>query len=704
MESRLRKLLSPRKHKAPSIDATAELDLQSIPSSTTPSQGRLPVLIGQALRKTRAVKLRESSLPTDPLSSFSYEEAAPGKPPQLGDRPQRGNGPVKLQTSRRLSSGELLVTEQDYDRTLEEIREGEYIVGGRDRRVSKSSSQPKSPTEPTSLKFISTAPSSPREDVVFSAPIWQPPSVPSEFGPVASPALNSSIFHPPQRSFSAQACYPDYRHDGFGLSSPAQPLYARPLTSSTSLLETQEEHNPTIHALWKAEYSRLVSMCGQTGVDQPMVERGIDHGAAPSTHSSSVNRHRSCSHSSRSLSQPFHLTNSLARTGACLRTNASTSVLDLAYHDDRSEGSSHLRYSHLSSSGASSSLTTRTSMAEESSTTRDDIRKIVDEMRTTYLQAIEAQTPPLHPVSSPSLDRPRSKTQTPSLMSYASVDSSLRSASRQSTSTTRTKSWQSNSTHFTTPRPSTTSPMKSKRPGSATSRRTSGQPGAGIATLTPIEASPAKSAKLSQNKKPHDGGGGGGLKRADSTTLGAMARKLAIVDDRLSTVSSQPGSKRPPTFYNSSGSDSDSSLSAASSPTKDSSVQHTPVKHKSSARQQSPLAKHPWQIDVDQILPRDEDLELALDLDDFETLCDGLFNAPASTGNGRPGIFEAWNDRDAAAAPPQRHNTDTDTDTNIDPFDHDAFASTGPAELKMSKFANHQLGLGLGLTGLPAMI
>ncbi|EXJ57994.1 hypothetical protein A1O7_05417 [Cladophialophora yegresii CBS 114405] len=693
MESRLRKLLSPRKHKASTNDATAELDLQSIPYSTTPSQGRLPVLISQALRKPRAVKQCKSSQPADPLCSFSYEEAVPGKPPQLGDRPQRGNGPVKLQTSRRLSSGELLVTEQDYDRTLEEIREGEYIVGGKERR---SSSQPKSPTEPVSLKFISTAPSSPREQVVFATPIWQPPSVLGEFGPVASPASTSSTFHPPQRSYSAQACYSDYRHDGFGISGPAQQLYARPSASSTSLRETHEEHNPTIQALWKAEYGRLASMCGQTGVDQPMVERGIDHGAAPLPHP--VTRHRSYSHSSRSLSQPSHLPNSLTRTGPCLRTNASTSVLDLAYHDDRSEGSSHLRYSHLSSSGASSSLTTRTSIAEESSTTRDDIRKIVDEMRTTYLQAIEAQTPPLQPVSSPSVDKPRSKTQTPSLMSYASVDSSLRSASRQSTSTTRTKSWQSSSTHFTTPRPSVSSPLQSKRPGSATSRRTSGQPALGTATLTPIEASPAKSPKSSQKKKLHEGAGGG-LKRADSTTLGAMARKLAIVDDRLSTGSSQPGSRRPPTFYNSSGSDSDSSLSVSSSPTKNSSVQHTPVKHKSSARQQSPLAKQAWQIDVDQILPRDEDLELALDIDDFETLCDGLFNAPASTVAVRTGILQGWNDGDSATAP-QRHNTNANTSH----FDHDAFASTRPAELKTSKFADHHLGHGLGLTGLPAMI
>jgi hypothetical protein len=124
-----------------------------------------------------------------------------------------------------------------------------------------------------------------------------------------------------------------------------------------------------------------------------------------------------------------------------------------------------------------------------------------------------------------------------------------------------------------------------------------------------------------------------------------------------------------------------------------SSVQHTPEKHKTSGRQQSPLAKQPWQIDVDQILP-DEDLDLALDIDEFETLCDGLFNsASASTeggGGGGLGMFQTW-DGSETPFPLQRR----------DSFDHGVFGSTTPAELRTSKFAKE---LGLGLTGLPAMI
>ncbi len=696
MESRLRKLLSPRRHRARRSDATAELDLHSAPYSTAPSQGRLPVFLNQALGKSGAVKQRKSSLPPDSVRTFSYEEAEPGQPPQLGYRPQRGNGPVKLQTSRRLSSGELLVTEQDYDRTLEEIREGEYIVGGKERRSSKTSSQPKSPTETSNPKFVSTAPSSPRDQLSFPGPIWQPPSAFSDVGPVASPVSASSTFSPIQRSYSAQAHIQDYpeqtaNHDGLGISSPRLHFYPRHMASTTSLLEPHEEQNPTIQALWKAEYSRLVSIYGQTGVDQTIVQLNTTEANAPLPHELTVNRHRSYS---GSLSQPpshsNYLLPSSLRFGTGFRSNPSASNLDVTSQQDHSDGSSHPRYSHLSSSGASSSVTTRTSITEESSTTRDDIRKIVDDMRSNYLQAIEAQTPPLQPLPSPSLQQPRSKKQTPSLMSYASVDSSLRSASRQST--TRTKSWQSNTTHHTTPRTSLSSPMiSSKRPGSTATRR-SGQHVAGVATLTPIEASPAKSARSNRTKKNLNIDVG--LKRADSTTLGVMARKLTIVDDRASTGAMQPPSTSSPTFYNSSGSDSESGRektsgqsSPQSSPGKSSSIQHTPQKHKPEVREHSPLSKQPWQVEMDQILS-DEELDLAVDIDDFEILCDGLFNSVSSPEDEQLDPFQRWSNSNSSST----RNT----------FDHDIFSSNTPAELRTSKFAHNQLGL--GLTGLPAMI
>ncbi|KAH0831694.1 hypothetical protein AYO21_11831 [Fonsecaea monophora] len=636
MESRLRKLLSPRRHKGQRRNnADPELDLHSVPYTTAPPQGRLSLF-----NKSGGIVPKETKInqPPDRLRSFSYEEAAPGKPPELGNRPHRGNGPVKLQASRRLSSGELLVTEQDYDRTLEDIKQGEYIVGGKERRTSHTSSQLKSPTEPHNFRFIATAPTSPRDQIFFSSPISQPPSILSDIPPPTSSSWASGTFTHQHRSYSAQEYH---SHDlnlgsnslGLGISSPIQPYSSPYVASTTSLLEPHEEQNPTIQALWKAEYSRLVSIYGQNGVDRTIGELNRDRAEAPRPPPLLSTRDNLYAASSLSLNQISQRPPDSVRQGLGIKASGSTPNLDLAYLDEHSDHSSHTRYSHLSSSGASSSFTARTSMAEDPNTSRDEIRKIVDEMRTTYLHAIEAHTP-LRSLPDAPVKKPRSKKQTPSLMSYASVDGSLRSASRQST--TRTKSWQSSTTLMTTPRTSVSSPMiRSKRTSSATSRRTSGPVVAGIATLPAIQASPAKSAKSNKgemSKKTDDVG----LKRADSTTLGVMARKLTILDDCHSSASSQPTVESScGTFYNSSRSDSDSAsekslptLSPQLSPAKPSSVQHTPEKHKPAMRQVSPLSKQPWQIDVDQILPDDE-LELALDIDDFEALCDGLFNTQA---------------------------------------------------------------------------
>ena len=697
MESRLRKLLSPRRHKARRSDVAAELDLHSIPYKTAPSQGRLPVFINQALGKSVADKQREKKVTSDHLRSFSYDEAAPGKPPHLGHRPQRGNGPVKLQTSRRLSSGELLVTDQDYDRTLEEIREGEYVVGGKERRTSRTTSQS---NETTNLKFISTAPSSPREQHSFPSTVWQPPSIISDLTPVTSSVSASGLFNSPQRSFSAHTYHPDHpqdlsRHDALSDKPRTQQLYPH-MSSTTSLLVPHEEQNPTIQALWKAEYSRLTSIygqAGQAGGEQTILDSSKGTGSALSRHEPIGRRHRSYSNTSQPSNPSGYLLPSPVRHASGLRTNASTSHLDVSYRDDSSDRSSHPRYSHLSSSGTNSSFTTRTSVTEDSSTTRDDIRKIVEGMRTNYLHAIEAQTPPLSPLHSPSMQKPRSKKQTPSLVSYASVDSSLRS-------TSRTKSWQSSTTHLSTPRTSISSPViKSKRPASGTSRR-SGQHVAGIATLTPIEASPAKSSKSNRGKKNNDEQG---LKRADSTTLGVMARKLTIVDDRNSNGSSQATSKSSPTFYSSSGSDSERGTANTSpepspkaSPAKStSSMQRTPEKLKPamiSHHNHSPLSKQPWQVDIDTLLNEDDDLNFAVDIDDFETLCDGLFNSPSAKNDNQLGLFRTWDDLESTLA---KDSADLSARPSTS-------ASRRPAELRTSKFADSQLGL--GLTGLPSMI
>lgn len=640
MESRLRKLLSPRRSKVRSSNIGAKLDLHSVPDTTVPPQPRLPMFINHAVGKASTVMPKSD--PTSDLRSFSYESTAQGKPPELGDRPQRGNGPVKLQTSRRLSSGELLVTQQDYDRTLEDIRHGEFIVGGKERRTSRTSSQPKSPTHPPDLKFISTAPNSPRGHATFSTPSWSPPLAISEAAGTSafsSPAPAPAIFTPQQDIYSSidsvrpHHTHPNPTNHGLGISSPIQRLYSRHTASTTSLLEPHEEQNPTIQALWKAEYSRLVSIYGQVDVDRNLVELNRDRASVSALidRQPLANRDTSYSSSSLSLNQSLHPTFELGRRGLGIGANASVPNLELAYRDDHSERSSHQRYSLLSSSGASSSFTARTSLAEDSVTSREDLRKIVDDMRMTYLHALEAHTPPLQPLSDLPNRTPRSKKQTTSLASTASVGSSVRPVSGQSI--TRTKSWQSSTTYTTTPRTSISSPQiksASKRTSSATSRRTSCQPVAGISTLPAIQASPAR-AKAP--KKDDDVG----LKRADSTTLGSMARKLTILDNYDSSSSSQPTFTSSPTFYHSPGSESDSgpnnaspSTSSKPSPVKTCCVQHTPEKHTAQSGHDSAPATQSWQSDVDRLFV-DAELDLSLDIDDFEILCEGLFNTHAKS-------------------------------------------------------------------------
>ncbi len=644
MESRIRKFLSPKRLKANKNPDSSELDLHSVPYTTAPPQGRLPVFINHALGKSSSTK-RQIHLPTD-LRSLSYHSTLPGKPPQLGERPQRGNGPVKLQTSRRLSSGELLITQQDYDRTLEEIREGDFIVGGKERRTSRtSSSQPTPSIRRPELKFLSTAPNSPREQSTFGS-VRLPPSAASDL-PISgyhprSFSTSSSFLHERQPSVEHGYIFPGSGSNpgthGLGISSPTHSLFPRHMASTTSLLEPHEERNPTIQALWKAEYSRLVSIYGQPGVDRNILELQQDQpGMLDNHHHPYESTPYSLSTyptSSVSLQQPTSYSQAEpGRSGLGLRSHMSTSNLEMGYREDHSEGSSNHRHSLLSSSGASSSFTTRTSMAEELAMTRDDLRRIIDDMRMTYLHAIEAHTPPPEPLSETPIPKSRSKKQTRSLGSSTSVESGLRSMSGQR----KIKSWQLATPAITTSRTATSSPSfqhHKKRRSSGHARRTSAQHVAGITTLSPIKASPARPKRAESNQDESVG-----LKRADSTTLGSLARELKIFDNHNSSMPSQSTLTSSPTFYNTSSSESFSgpyktSSSGSVGPLTPEKTIHTrtPEKSNPAGNSDSSVGSSSWQQEADRLF-EDTEIDLAVDIDDFESLCDDLFNSPALRNN-----------------------------------------------------------------------
>ena len=128
MENRfLRFFVIRRQSSTSSVDHDRSLDdlaSHSVSYESTPPSGKHPIFVHRPLRKGRAARRKKDELNGLAIRGLSYDATLAGKPPIMGGKPLKGNGPVKLQTSRRLSSGELLVTSQDAERTLEDIREG----------------------------------------------------------------------------------------------------------------------------------------------------------------------------------------------------------------------------------------------------------------------------------------------------------------------------------------------------------------------------------------------------------------------------------------------------------------------------------------------------------------------------------------------------------------------------------------------------
>ncbi|KAL2404066.1 hypothetical protein ABEF95_013840 [Exophiala dermatitidis] len=630
MESRLRKLLSPKRPSLEDRNAAAELDLHSVPYTTAPAQGKLPVFIHHALGKTATVKARpEATVTSTGVRSLSYDSTVPGKPPQLCDRPQRGNGPVKLQTNRRLSSGELLVTQQDYERTLDDIRQGDYILGGKDRRISQATTaRPRTlPVKTVALHSFSTAPSAAsRTNSGSASPQWEPPSAMSDDAVFGASSSSAQLFGN-DHLYENPSCGSNRSTTGLGISTPSPQFYPRHMASTSSFPEHQEERHPAVHALWRAEHGRLASIYGQAGVDRNIAQVNQDYLNKPLPESqsdrrvSSVSRKTSYSSSTQSFQNALSPQVGAGSASAFASPRPGVGIANImplphfehGYLDDHSERSSTQRHSALSSTGTSSTFTTRTSLAEDPTapTSRDELRKIVDEMRLTYLHAIEARTPPTPPLlSSASIQNPRSRKQTRSLTSSISVESGLRSASQRQSKNSRSKSWQSSAsmpqTSLASLRSHSLKPPSRRRTTTPNgSRRASDSPVAGFATLPAIQASPARGQNGSttndgddkdndDDDNDHDDGNQDdchadygaddhvqleteqtgnaadadvGLKRADSTTLGSMAAKLTILDHNRASISSASqqlpssvsvsASTSSPTFYISSESEAE---------------------------------------------------------------------------------------------------------------------------------------------------
>jgi hypothetical protein len=496
METRIRRYFTFRKlnSKLPQRSHTTdELDLVSIPYESTP-KGRAPILsMGPVRREDARTK---DDLDALAIRTFPYESAVAGTPPVFGATPIKGNGPVKLQTSRRLSSGELLVTTQDHQRTLSDIREGEYIVGRKEpKRVSKT----------ISIKLpLHSSTSSPRPSLALAPRISSP--LPSPIPPrsplrnqTPEPNLSDNYTEPigiPQPEFLQRERYSrsssmtkTYLLGPADISLPLSP--GRPPSSRNSLLSKGEEQNATIQALWKAEYARLVAIYGQDGVDRNIAELNKDHFATiPEKRPSVDTTGRKLSNASVGMHQTSGMDTIFPPS---FKSPRASFAQDLPFVDTGSEYSSVKAPSLLSSEESSSSYTKRRSLFEaDVPTTREEVSRIVENMRKNYLKALEAK----------SQDKPKTKRtkKTKQRASHAHVTVLATSVPSKTTKNGR-QTWHASTNPNTTQQEKQTKKRTSSRPKTPRD-----------STVGPLKPSASKS---SLKMKPQ-------LHRADSTTLGSF--------------------------------------------------------------------------------------------------------------------------------------------------------------------------------------
>src|ERR1700733_5285548 len=268
-----RYLMSTRRRSEPAQTGYAldDLETYSVPYEAIKPAVKAPIFLSQPLRKSAiAARRTKDEFAGIAIRAISYDSVLPGKPPILGGKPCKGNGPVKLQTSRRLSSGELMTTIQDNKQTLEDIREGDYIVGRKEKRNSqlgqvKTSSPllvgPASPRIQSSAFTVT-----PRESPVPEQKQWlSPPTTLWQNDVSYSPGPAYSLRHSPPASpelLPPELLLPD---NGYGIrSGDTEHISAKREHSVTtraavpsataSLLTGGEEQSATIQALWRAEY------------------------------------------------------------------------------------------------------------------------------------------------------------------------------------------------------------------------------------------------------------------------------------------------------------------------------------------------------------------------------------------------------------------------------------------------------------------
>lgn len=501
-----------------------DLDLHSVPYQDATEGRRKPVFIYQPLGRNLNEKRKSQILA---LQGHSYHTSKAGPPPEVGELPHKGNGPIKIQASQRAISRASRANESDF--IVNDFRTADYFDVGNEKRDSRSLPGRNSSLgeRRPSYTSLSSSPAQ-RHPPASAPPAWAP------FG--SSPLLDipeNSISHLPtqtpltpplsssnttvlRRSSSQQASPP---YEGLGISEASyQPQSILKNGGHSSYVEPPPEQNATIRALWKAEYSRLVSMYGQSGVDKSFGDVPWE----PKKRSSVAEAISSIDSPPRQVPlDPLPRPDFEGKDNAVQRRTSRHSRQD-GNEDNTSDESSHRPTSFMSSAGGyASSYTTRTSFADsETVNTKEDIRKIVESMRTTYIQALESREPSMQAVKAMKRKK-KSKSTTPSGTPRVSSIPATPEAERVS--------------HVSTnPSP----PIRSQR-----STRVVSQPVAGIPTAAAIDSSPQRTTSADT-----------GLQRADSATLGVLMgeSKRASIQKRLSKQHSRRSSIQNPKIRKSS--------------------------------------------------------------------------------------------------------------------------------------------------------
>lgn len=506
METRFKKFINTRRGRSSTVSGN-DLVHQSAPYETSAPASRPPIFLYQPLAKSALEIRRDCEKDVVPMRSLSYDQVAPGKAPVfIQSLPQKGNGPVKLQTNRRLSSGELITTAEDSQKTLQDIRDGDYVVGKKERSVSSCQSR------------SNTNVNEPRMSHVQSIN-YSPLPTPSPCTSTASRTWPNSpcLIQDSPQSGVLDNVDPGVSNVGLGLSSSASTFVSRPrpsqdshidykssfqrqsasYESSPSYYHSMQNGNATLQALRKAEYSRLVEIYGADAAARSLARLDGEH----------LNAAISPTPSTRPFYSPVIL-EPLPAPPADTRDAESRRTSHMSRTSSEWSGtSSPQRRSCVSSYAESSTATAQTSVAEDDPvTTREDIRNMVEQMRSTYLNAFEQRTPPA------ARSKPRKKKQRKrKLMPSPALNAPDQHSPRAPPLSGR-QTWHPDDSDHDAP----------------FTRRINSQPVSGTGRLSPIQASPRRNDDKDV-----------GIKRADSSTLGGL-----MADLTRSRIRSSQSSKR----------------------------------------------------------------------------------------------------------------------------------------------------------------